>query len=520
MTNTLKNGGPVEYLEIPYEPGKVFVLEGRNGRGKSITLDAISAAISGKGTVPVRDGAPRMEMEFGGVTMRVTRNTRRSGKAEVEILEDKFSLADFVEPGLKTADKRDAKRAKVLVALANVKPNESLFYHLVGGEESYRTHIGISGEDCPDLVSLADKIKSKLEESARRRETEAAALKGQAKALREDAKGVDPTEPHDETELTSRMEAAISHRSMIQQRCQSAETAEAARIKAQEIIAKEEAEYDGPTVKEAEKGLVDSKLKLDKAQDEVSRLEDLLQKAVETARERFAEHKECESVMKSAQQHARTVAAAKEALAASEGEKAPSAEEVEESELRVTEARHAIERGAIVRKALKAGERADEILDQAKKTAARAEKLRDAGRDTSTVVTDALMGLGLDISYEGGRLYTTHPKRGKTLVDELSRGELALIGGDIIIKLAEGHENPIFALPQHYREGIDPIYWRQFCEKISKTNICVYSAQCTADEEIEWTSVAVDRDADEGTLEDVTPEEPAETEEGEEAASA
>jgi len=54
-TVEIQNVGPIEHLTLPVpEGGGIVVLRGRNGTGKTLSLDAIDRLTSGRGDVSVR----------------------------------------------------------------------------------------------------------------------------------------------------------------------------------------------------------------------------------------------------------------------------------------------------------------------------------------------------------------------------------------------------------------------------------------------------------------------------------
>src|SRR5262245_27995559 len=124
----IENVGPISHAELPYlREGGVVVLAGPQGCGKSITLNALECAATGKGRVPVKDGELQGKVEAFGVRRTIGKSTRRSGEPEVVSLEGKLSAADLVDPGISSPDAADAKRIKALIQLANVKPSADLF---------------------------------------------------------------------------------------------------------------------------------------------------------------------------------------------------------------------------------------------------------------------------------------------------------------------------------------------------------------------------------------------------------
>ena len=113
------------------------MFRGRNGVGKTKTLEAIDALVSGRGKVSVKDGALRGEVQGLGVKLTVARSTRRSGELEVVSLEGRLSVADLIDPGLVSPEAADAKRIKALVQLSGQKPDMALFHGLVGGQDEF-----------------------------------------------------------------------------------------------------------------------------------------------------------------------------------------------------------------------------------------------------------------------------------------------------------------------------------------------------------------------------------------------
>ena len=59
-------------LQIPDDvDGGVIVLKGRNGAGKTSTIDVINALITGKGSLNVRDRAAKGSAEMGDAKISV-----------------------------------------------------------------------------------------------------------------------------------------------------------------------------------------------------------------------------------------------------------------------------------------------------------------------------------------------------------------------------------------------------------------------------------------------------------------
>jgi DNA repair exonuclease SbcCD ATPase subunit len=186
--------GPVEHVSIPVpESGGVVVLKARNGRGKTNTLQAVETIATGKGSLSVRDGALRGEVSGWGAKVTVGRSTRRTGELEVYTLEGKLSIADLVDPGLKSDEAADARRIRALASLTADKVDASRFFELLGGKDAFLEIVSPSAMEGDDWVAVADKIKRDIEREARKEEALAEHADGLAVGLM-DGEEFDPNE--------------------------------------------------------------------------------------------------------------------------------------------------------------------------------------------------------------------------------------------------------------------------------------------------------------------------------------
>ena len=67
----IKNIGPIESLRLPVTPGKITVLTGANGAGKSQALDAVDALATGRKKLANRDGTTGGVAAGYGVRIKV-----------------------------------------------------------------------------------------------------------------------------------------------------------------------------------------------------------------------------------------------------------------------------------------------------------------------------------------------------------------------------------------------------------------------------------------------------------------
>ena len=134
----INNIGPIEHLELAAKPGTITVLRGNNGRGKSTALDAISALTRGGTGLESRDGTVGGTASGFGVQIKVGRGgaNRRTGDLIVTAVEDRLSIADFVDPPVKDPVAADSRRLKALVGLVGLVAKPEMFHELVGGPET------------------------------------------------------------------------------------------------------------------------------------------------------------------------------------------------------------------------------------------------------------------------------------------------------------------------------------------------------------------------------------------------
>lgn len=249
QTLELNNVGPVSHVSIPVpEGGGIVVLRGRNGRGKTKTLEAIESAISGRGKLDVRDGSLNGDFTGFGVTIKVGSKTTRKGDLVIQSLEGKLSVASLVDPGIKEPDAADARRIKALVQLANVLPSAELFYGLIGSREEFEKYVGSNALGSTDLVSMADRIKRDFHQCALKAEGEADHAEGRARGAREAAADVDVSVETDAAKLQQALHAAVREEERLKaERDTAAKAKEAAQL-ARDQLADAEATYMGQSL--------------------------------------------------------------------------------------------------------------------------------------------------------------------------------------------------------------------------------------------------------------------------------
>ena len=170
---TLQNVGAISHAVVPLsEEGGVTVFRGRNGCGKSIGLDTISALASGRGKLPpLRDGQKTgLVSGFGSrIDLRLAGSRRGGGKPElvVESIEGKFSISDLVNPNIQDPKAADKARLKALITLLGVDATPDLFVPLFESREDFDKNVSKSSTDTTDPILMAERVKRDIEEKAR-----------------------------------------------------------------------------------------------------------------------------------------------------------------------------------------------------------------------------------------------------------------------------------------------------------------------------------------------------------------
>ena len=482
----IENIGPVERLVIPVpEDGGLVVLSGRNGAGKSNSLEAVESLASGKGKLSVRDGALSGRITGLGAVITVGRSTRRLGELEVETLEGKLSIAELVDPGLKSDDAADGKRIKALVSLTGTEPDISEFYKLVGSKERFQDLVSPTASESADWVTMADRIKRDIEKAARKEEDAAEYQEGKARGL------CDVAEQADET---------IEDADVLQQEL----------LQAAQLVSQLEERQT-----QAKQGMERAK----SAQSRIARLTDGLDERIEMLRDKKRQSEELyESLERShgemEQQIAELTSQAKllrQKLAA-EAEKlqdvtqrltdaiesqtevaelkeetsvciAPvDPNEIEDAKNNVLWIQRRMEAAAVAREAAAKREDARRIRQKAAEHRRTAIELRNAAKATDDVLSELVGRTCNVLRVEHGRL-VLNTTRGATYFSELSHGERWKLAIDIAISQL-GNQG-IVVLPQEAFEGLDPVARKIINDHAKYRKVLVLTAENSASQSIE-----------------------------------
>ena len=477
-TGTIRNLGPISFLEFPVpEEGGAVVFAGPNGSGKTTAVNTIEKAVSDRGKVSVRDGAPNGEFEGLGIKLVFARSTRRVGELEVVGMESKFDVGTLVDPGVKEPEAADDKRIKALVALVGAKPDPSLFYKLVGGAEAFDRLVSPAAVTHNDLIKMAEAIKRDLEKASRTAEGEATNARARSEAAKKAAEGVDLDGPTDARAIQRELEAAVNHKATLEAQATAAANALKQADLARAALEKANAEYGGPTVDAAKQAVDSATQAVNDATEAVRAAQRALDEANHKRNAAVNERIRCEQALVAAQSYVALTASWNNQINAAASAKPVNPGDIVRAKAQVDEIREQLEQAAIIRKAQASLAEAEQ-LDQARKDhEARAEALRAAARGTGDVLSDIIASAGVPLKVEyvnsQARL-TIETHRGRTLFAELSHGERWKIALDIAIQKI-GPRGAL-TLDQSAWEGLDGKNRRAIVEQARAAGVLIFTA--------------------------------------------
>lgn len=447
-----------------------MVLKGRNGSGKSESLDAIQSALTGKGKPPLRDLAQKGEVTAGGVRLTVSKSVRRSGELEVTTLEGKLSVSDLVDPGILDPVRADATRIKALVGLSGVAIEAE---DLVGFPAEV-----LEGIPLADPVTAMAELKRRLDIGAREHEKLAAATRAKAKALWETLGDKLPSGPvPDQDALRAATLNAI--RTLDRLEAEQAAATVAAR-KAQ--AAREQLR----TVPEID---LDSLLSLrdersaqlaDKG-EQIILLKQRLEESKHELNLLLAQHEDAGLHIKQAQQQIALRSQLEQVIADSE-RPGPSQADVEVAVAILQAAKQAEEEAERLNKNLELRDKADYAAEEADRLSSDAFFLRLKAKQTDEVLNEIVSSIpDCPLRVENGRL-VLDTKRGPTFFSELSMGEKYRVVLPIAMR-AVG-EQGLIVLSQEAFEGLDPINRHAVANMARELGLLIITAECSDDPEI------------------------------------
>lgn len=426
----------VEFLRITFNPlGGIQLITGDQGVGKSTALDAVRRwAGNDKIKLEPRDKKKRGSIRSDNVTISIGSRTTATGECEVHSVEGEIDITAFIAgDGIQSPERADAARIKKLLRMRKVTASPATFERLLGSVEALEKYV-----DDPeilkmtDLVDMAAAIKRKLDAAALAQERLGDTQASHGKAHEDVVAAVDVTLPDDELSLRADHEKAIGERGRITQERVAAGKRSQEVSQAREALESAKRCYDGPSSLVAEVDQYGAAQTVEKAENEVAEVERLLAEAKSRLQDAQRALASASHLHKLAVQHETLCAGWEQSIAAG-AVVAPSADEMAAAELAVNQSADAVEMGVKVRSAKRSAQIAADHRKQAAEHVKLAAQLRNAGKMTDDILSDAVQGGVLRVS--AGRLVLdTH--RGEEYLSELSEGERADIAIDLGIEIA------------------------------------------------------------------------------------
>lgn len=494
----VKNVGPIPRFTFTVpEKGGVVRLTGDNGIGKSILLDAVQSLVTKTGSLPVKDGTESASIEGLGATLRVARKASRGGELVFESVSSKFSVADFIDPGIDDAEAADAARVRSLIGLLGLKADVGLFKR-IATEKTISLIARPETLKKTDLLELAKGLKRDFEAAARTAGDTADNLLQKAAARAAVADGIDLEEETDAQILQQLFESAMNQRNAITASADAYRAAVAASAEAAEAIGKLKEPAPAPDKAELESAVQSAKSRFVGAEQSVKNLEaDLarLQAALAEARSTLAlAAKDVESAS-TAQRLAAGAESAKElyraelsrlqAIVANVPVPVP-AEQIEAAECGVSVARQAIERAEVVRNAKRAIAEAEKLRSESRDSRALYETHSEAAKGIESILSEQIaVSVPGRLAMRAGRLVTPTERGPETPLGELSEGERVRFTLELLIPLLKAKTKyPLLVIPQENWESLQPTSRRLIESLVHGTDVVILAAEC-ADGELQ-----------------------------------
>jgi energy-coupling factor transporter ATP-binding protein EcfA2 len=496
--------GPIRHLDVPLRPGRITVLRGANGSGKSTALAAVHAVAAGeKGKRPrleQRDSCHSGEVAGLGVRITVGRNganrrTELDDRLAVLDMEDRLSIADLVDPGLKDQAAADARRIRALVSLAGEPVTPAAFEGIFDSRDSFDRFVSPETRKRDDLVEMASAIKRDCDRAALAEERRAENAENEADSLDRQNSGVDMIVEHDETILRSRYESAMRSAIALEQRTRAIDEQRTRHAESSEKLAaivggrdlESEVERAQAEADEAAIASDDRRSLVDDLERELARAKaaaELAESKAVAARKRLAEI-----------ERERSTVADLLAVVESAVPEPVDPAEVDAARAALDAAERAQAEGVRVREAMLRDRKAADKRSEAGRLRSLALSLRDAGKRTEGVLSRIVAKMGTAFSVDSFlRLRVVHTLRGETYFAELSDGERWKLALDVAIAAFAREGRPgVLVIPQDAWESLDGANREAISTHIAGTDLSIITAEADDDPETDASAgVSVD----------------------------
>lgn len=477
----IENVGPVERAIIPAQPGRITVLTGANGIGKSTVLSAVNALAGKSVRLQTKDGTVGGMASGFGVTLRIGRDgsNRARGELQVEAVEDGVDIASLVDPGLKDPVAADLQRMRAMAVLCGLQVRRTDVEQILGGADIYDRYCGdVEWSDSP--VEYLASVKKALEAAARRVEADVVRIGGIVEATEREVENA-PRSDITVQQAMERLSCASNERAAVAERARMAEQQQRARLEVRKSLDALESQSD--TADSIAKEIHERKVafaargdRIVQLRQELAALEgqhqqdrmelDALQRRLEKSRER----EQAAQAMRD--RLAETTVAA------------PTEQELHGAQQAVEDATAAL---AVAQAAHAAGTKRsliDENRTIMRESAARAEALRAATKALPELLANAIRQRvpGIDVTGDL-RLVVQGTARGSEYFAELSPGKRWSLALRMAAEAFRASGRPgLLAVPQEAWDGLDGANRAEFQRAVAETDLIVVTAQADRSE--------------------------------------
>jgi hypothetical protein len=468
-----------ENVVIPLQPGGTTIW-GYCGKGKSLLLEAIALGLDSRDRGRVEPGgyAKKGEAEICGVVVGINANRiTRIGESDVASREE-FSLSDLIDPPLKSDAAKNSHGIKALLRMSGGVADPALFYPIFGGKAEFDKIVDRDAIESADLVEMASKIKRVIDAKARAEISEADREEGKALADRNAGDGLNLEAASDPKALQDAHTAAVQYHARISEQARAYRDAVKARQQAEAALAASGDAYTGPTVKEA-----NDRSELAKKTESQSReIAAVAEKALEAAKTQvLLDSREANAArdgLKAAEAHQKALADANHALAVAMP-KEVTQDLVDIAADQVSEAQEAVGKGAVIVAAKRRIEQAKEHQKAAAEHRKEVMRLRDAGKATDDVLSQAVASKRFAVDSE--TLIGKLPDGTSGPYYRLSGGERTMIAvAEKIERVRQidstGQKLAFVLVEQEIAQELPPSVWEGLFRMAAKMNACIVRA--------------------------------------------
>jgi hypothetical protein len=366
----------------------------------------------------------------------------------------------------------------------------------MGSREEFLEAVSGTALEGDDWLVMADRIKRDLEKTARKIEDKAAHAEGAARGilekLPEDPQLVPPSD-----ELQERFKQAVLGHSALQERAKQSNEALARKTQAWAAMGKTPAEIEAAMSETSASiavfdeqliALDEAILHGNKSANELVRQMEELKKKINAAELYVAEmDRRQQGIVQQKIDNQKLLGQLRDSHTSAQHLQLIASMEVEtidpvkldEAQVRVDEAKQAIERAAVVHKQEEDRTRALQARDEAMLLTKQANDIRSRAKMVDEVLSEQVAKSCKELRVQAGRL-VLDTRRGETYFADLSRGERYKLAIDIAIQHIG--QNGLIVLPQEAWEGCDANVRKLIQEHAVERGVVIITAQCSTDD--------------------------------------